>query len=98
MYTVNIILCSSHFLVDVLNLVLYQDQVSARSRQKEKAFISLDSFSGLQLLNKLDKHYNIIIAITSNQVVRLSFETIEQRAEWVTHLQRHFGQGKVRPI
>jgi len=73
--------------------VLYQDQISARSRQKEKAFISLETFAGLQLLNKLDKHYNIIIAITANQVVRLSFETIENRAEWVTHLQKHFGQG-----
>lgn len=73
--------------------MLYQDQVSARSRQKEKAFISLETFAGLQLLNKLDKHYNVIVAITANQVVRLSFETIDERSEWVVCIQRHFGQG-----
>ncbi|XP_032223132.1 uncharacterized protein LOC5521977 [Nematostella vectensis] len=77
---------------DVLDLILYQDQVSARSRQKEKAFISLKAFAGLQLLNKLDKHYNVLVTITTNEVVHLSFECIEQRTEWVAHLQKQFGQ------
>ena len=74
---------------------MYPDQSNARGRQKEKAFLSLEGFCGLQLLNKMDKHFNVIVIITTVEVIPLSFETIDQRAEWLAQLQDHFGKGDV---
>lgn len=82
-------------LVDVLNLVLYPDRHADQSSTgvRHKALLSLKGFSGLHVLNKMDKHFNVIIIITTEDVIPLSFETIDQRAEWLALLQGHFGKG-----
>ena len=79
---------------DVLNLVLYSKDSTAGARHKEKALVSLKGFSGLQVLNKLDKHFNVIVIITTDDVIPLSFETIDQRADWLGQLQGHYGKGE----
>lgn len=70
----------------------HAEQSSAGVRHK--ALLSLKGFSGLQVLNKMDKHFNVIIIITTEEVIPLSFETIDQRAEWLALLQGHFGKGE----
>lgn len=79
---------------DVLSLVLYSKDSTAGARHKEKALVSLKGFSGLQVLNKLDKHFNVIVIITTDDVIPLSFETIDQRADWLGQLQGHYGKEK----
>ena len=59
-----------------------------------KPSFPLEGFSGLQVLNKMDKHFNVIVIITTEEVIPLSFETIDQRAEWLALLQGHFGKGE----
>lgn len=83
-------------LVDVLNLVMYPDRHADQSSAgvRHKALLSLKGFSGLQVLNKMDKHFNVIVIITTEEVIPLSFETIDQRAEWLALLQGHFGKGE----
>ena len=78
---------------DVLNLVLYPKDANAGARHKEKALLSLKGFSGLHVLNKMDKHFNVIVIITTDDVIPMSFETIDQRADWLAQLQGHFGKG-----
>ena len=76
--------------------MLYQTQANARARQKERGFISLEKYCGLQLLNRIDSnHYNVIVVITTTDVVPLSFESIDQRVGWLGQLQKHFGQGRI---
>ena len=41
----------------------------------------------------MDKNFNIIVIITTDNVIPLSFETIDQRAEWLALLQGHYGKG-----
>ena len=77
----------------MLNLVLYPKEANPGTHHKEKALLSLKGFSGLQVLNKMDKHFNIIVIITTDDVIPLSFETIDQRAEWLALLQGHYGKG-----
>ena len=83
-------------LLDVLNLVMYPDRHADQSSSgvRHKALLSLKGFSGLQVLNKMDKHFNVIVIITTEEVIPLSFETIDQRAEWLALLQGHFGKGE----
>lgn len=85
-------------LVDVLNLVLYPDRHSDQTNAgaRHKALLSLKGFSGLQVLNKMDKHFNVIVIITTEEVIPLSFETIDQRADWLALLQGHFGKGEFK--
>lgn len=84
--------------VDVLNLVLYPDRHSDQTNAgaRHKALLSLKGFSGLQVLNKMDKHFNVIVIITTEEVIPLSFETIDQRADWLALLQGHFGKGEFK--
>ena len=77
----------------MLNLVLYPKEANAGARHREKALLSLKGFSGLHVLNKMDKHFNIIVIITTDNVIPLSFETIDQRAGWLALLQGHYGKG-----
>lgn len=79
---------------DVLNLVLYPKDSTAAVRQKEKGRLSFKGFSGLQVLNKMDKHFNVIVIITTDDVIPLSFETIDQRAHWLANLQGYYGKEK----
>ncbi|XP_022804318.1 uncharacterized protein LOC111341591 [Stylophora pistillata] len=81
---------------DVLNLVLYPDRHPDQNNAgaRHKALLSLKEFSGLQVLNKIDKHFNVIVIITTEEVIPLSFETIDQRADWLALLQGHFGKEK----
>lgn len=74
----------------------HADQSSAGVRHK--ALLSLKGFSGLQVLNKMDKHFNVIVIITTEEVIPLSFETIDQRAEWLALLQGHFGKGEPKSM
>ena len=78
---------------EVLNLVLYPKDANAGARHKEKSLHSLKGFSGLQVLNKMDKHFNVIVIITTDEVIPMSFETIDQRAEWLAQIQGHYGKG-----
>lgn len=87
-------------LVDVLNLVMYPDRHADQSSAgvRHKALLSLKGFSGLQVLNKMDKHFNVIVIITTEEVIPLSFETIDQRAEWLALLQGYFGKGESKSM
>ena len=78
---------------DELNLVLYKDEDHAKKKQKQKAFVSLVDYCGLQLFNKLGKHFNIIVIITTSEVTRLSFQDIAGRCKFLDRLEEHFGQG-----
>ena len=60
--------------------------------------MSLKGFSGIHVLNKMDKHFNIIVIITTEDVIPLSFETIDQRADWLAQLQGHYGKGNLRML
>ena len=82
----------------MLNLVLYPDRHSDQTNAgaRHKALLSLKGFSGLQVLNKMDKHFNVIVIITTEEVIPLSFETIDQRADWLALLQGHFGKGEFK--
>ncbi|KAL9973371.1 hypothetical protein ACROYT_G019822 [Oculina patagonica] len=81
---------------DVLNLVMYPDRHGdqAHAGVRHKALLSLKGFSGLHVLNKMDKHFNVIVIITTDDVIPMSFEAIDQRTEWLTILQGHFGKEK----
>lgn len=79
---------------DELNLILYKDEDHARKKQRQKAFVSLVNFCGLQLLNKLGKHFNVIVIITSSEVTRLSFQDIAGRCKFLDKLEENFGQEK----
>lgn len=65
----------------------------AHAGVRHKALLSLKGFSGLHVLNKMDKHFNVIVIITTDDVIPMSFEAIDQRTEWLTILQGHFGKG-----
>jgi len=46
----------------------------------------------------MDKHFNVIVIITTEEVIPLSFETIDQRAEWLALLQGYFGKGESKSM